>query len=490
MTGIILSSLYCVVSAILFANTLCHARLFLAARRSRALSPPSTPARWPRVTVQLPLYNERYVVRRLLEHVAALDYPRHLLDVQILDDSTDDTTHILSAEVARHRANGLRIAHLHRPTRDGYKAGALQHGLESGTGELILVLDADFMPRPSLLRELVPHFDDARVAMVQARWTHANRSESWLTRLQGSFLDFHFAVEQVGRSRLDCFVNFNGTAGIWRAAAIVDAGGWCGETLTEDLDLSYRAQLRGWTFIIRLDVSAAAELPADVRAFRQQQHRWMKGVAQNAKRLLPCVWRAPLARRAKVHAIVQLIESMMFIVLLALVVLTPLLVLGVAEGICSPWTLVNPFLVGNVVLAPVYFAPQISTDAGGRGQRFIDWLFFLTVSTGLSLHNSAAVLAGLLGRRSEFVRTPKAGDGPGIARSNYRVKTLERIVIGEVLLWLYLSTSLAYAAIHGLWYLMSFPALGLCGLSAMAYLAAQSRRLERVCGRQGLLPSP
>jgi len=337
-----------------------------------------------------------------------------------------------------------------------------------------MVLDADFMPHPSLLRDLVPHFADPSVAVAQARWSHANRAQSWLTRLQGSFIDFHFSIEQVGRNQLNCFVNFNGTAGMWRVAAIRDAGGWRADTLTEDLDLSYRAQLRGWRFVVCHNVTAPAELPADIRAFRGQQHRWMKGVAQNARLLLPAVWRAPLPLRIKAHAAVQLLETTLFGVLLALLVLSPIAAVAVAHHRCSAWTMANPLLLVSVALSPVYFIHRTSTDAGSVLRRFCDWQLMLAVSTGLALHNTIAVISGLRGESGEFVRTPKAGDGPAIAAGAYRVRGRQRVVLAEVFLWGYLVAGLIYGVATGHGYLMWFPALAVIGLTAMAVAALLS----------------
>ena len=256
--------------------------------RTRRRSNPSEiqPAHWPLVTVQLPIYNERYVVARLIDAVCALDYPPDRLEIQVLDDSTDETQQIAAARVARYRALGFDIHHLHRLDRNGFKAGALEAGFARARGELLAVFDADFVPQTDFLRRTVFHFADPRCGMVQARWDHINRGYSWLTRIQAIFLDGHFLIEHAARNRSGRFFNFNGTAGVWRRQAILDAGGWQHDTLTEDLDLSYRAQMAGWKFLFLPEVTVPAELPVDINAFKRQQYRWAKGSVQTARKLL------------------------------------------------------------------------------------------------------------------------------------------------------------------------------------------------------------
>lgn len=256
---------------------------------------------FPTVTVQLPIYNERYVARRLVLAVARMDYPRERLRIQILDDSTDLTRERLAVLTRRLRALGIPIEHLHREQRQGYKAGALAAGLSRDDSELVAMFDADFIPPPGFLRQIVPEFEDVGIGMVQARWSHLNREHSLLTRLQSIFLDGHFFIEHVARHGSGLFFNFNGTAGVWRRRCIDDAGGWSGDTLTEDLDLSYRAQLRGWRFAYRPELTAAAELPIDMNAFKRQQHRWAKGSVQTAMKLLPRIMRSRLPWRVKLE---------------------------------------------------------------------------------------------------------------------------------------------------------------------------------------------
>ncbi|HKN48512.1 MAG TPA: glycosyltransferase, partial [Candidatus Polarisedimenticolia bacterium] len=287
----------------------CH-RYYLLILHHRARSrPPRPPGRLdplPPITVQLPIYNEIYVVERVIRAACRLEYPADRLEIQVLDDSDDETSRIAGAMVARMRRLGHDIVHVRRGGRVGFKAGALAHGLRLARGEFIALFDADFVPEPGLLRDMIHHFSHPRVGMVQARWDHLNRDYSLLTRLQSIFLDGHFVIEQAARHAAARFFNFNGTAGIWRRTCIESAGGWEGDTLTEDLDLSYRAQLRGWEFVFLPDVVVPAEIPADLEAFRSQQRRWARGSIQTARKILPRLLRARLPLAVKIEAVVHL----------------------------------------------------------------------------------------------------------------------------------------------------------------------------------------
>src|SRR6187401_1073836 len=272
----------------------------------------------PVVTVQLPLYNEMYVADRLIESVCEIDYPRELLEIQVLDDSTDETRGIAEAAVRRFASQGVDIKYYHRADRTGYKAGALEAGLRVSRGEFVAIFDADFLPGSDFLLRLMPHFSDSKIGMVQARWGHINQDYSLLTKIQSIMLDGHFVLEHGGRNRAGCFFNFNGTAGVWRRVAIEDAGGWQHDTLTEDLDLSYRAQLAGWKFVYREDVVSPAELPEDLSAFRAQQFRWAKGGAQTCKKLLPKILRSNLPLRIKTEAFFHLTSCTVYVYIVIL----------------------------------------------------------------------------------------------------------------------------------------------------------------------------
>src|SRR5215213_528670 len=275
----------------------------------------------PAVTIQLPLYNEMYVADRLIDAVCGLDYPRELLEIQVLDDSIDETRTIAESAVRRFAAEGIDIQYLHRTDRSGYKAGALEAGLKVARGEFVAIFDADFIPRPDFLTQLMPHFAEPKVAMVQARWGHINQDYSLLTKIQSILLDGHFVLEHGGRHRAGRFFNFNGTAGIWRRVAIEDAGGWQHDTLTEDLDLSYRAQLRGWRFIFLPDLVSPAEVPVEMNSFKSQQHRWAKGSIQTCLKVLPAILASDLPRKVKVEAFFHLTANFNYLLMCVLSVL-------------------------------------------------------------------------------------------------------------------------------------------------------------------------
>ena len=366
-------------------------------------------AQLPTVTVQLPLYNERYVAQRVILAAAALDYPRDRLEIQVLDDSTDDTTDRVARVVSQLRARGVDIKHLRRESRTGFKAGALANGLSMANGELIAIFDADFIPQPDFLKRIVGEFVDPAVGMVQARWSHINERHSLLTRAQALQLDAHFTVEHGVRAATGLFFNFNGTAGVWRLRAIEDAGGWRADTLTEDLDLSYRAQLRGWRFVYRDDVAAPAELPVEMAAYRQQQQRWAQGGAEAARLLLPRILRANLPRRVKWEAVWHLTSHF------AYPLLTLVTIAGLAVGLLANTQAVRWVLAADGVLLTfamgslTYFYGVTAQARGGeswRGRLFLVPAIMI-IGAGIALEQTVAVARGLAGRRTPFRRTPK-----------------------------------------------------------------------------------
>ncbi len=385
----------------------------------------------PRVTVQLPMYNERYVARRVIEAAAAIDYPRDRLQIQVLDDSTDETTTIAAETVQRLRDAGHDVVHLHRSDRTGYKAGALEAGLASAIGEFVLIFDADFVPPPDIVHRTVHYFIDPSVGMVQARWEHLNRDQSLLTKTQAVLLDGHFVIEHGARNRSGRFMSFNGTAGIWRKSCIADAGGWQHDTLTEDLDLSYRAQLRGWKFLFCPDIASAAELPPDIESFKAQQQRWAKGGAQTCRKLLPRILRSQLPAKIKLEAVFHLTSCLVSVLMLLLILLLyPVLYTklswlgrGGTSGLFVDFSL---FVIATCSASCFYAASQ--------RELFRTWTdsvkylpFLMSLGVGICLSNAIAVLSGLLGSPSEFVRTPKFGvsgtpDGAWKRRTAYRRK--------------------------------------------------------------------
>lgn len=379
-------------------------------RRARAAGAPAPPATWPLVTVQLPVYNERRVVERLIDAAAALDYPADRLEIQVLDDSTDETSAIAARAVARHRARGVAIVHVRRGSRDGFKAGALAHGLACTDAGLLAVFDADFVPAPDFLRRVVPHFSDPAIGMVQARWQHLNRDASLLTRAQAVLLDAHFLLEHEARQHRRLFFNFNGTAGVWRRACIEQAGGWTHDTLTEDLDLSYRAQLAGWRFAFVPEVCAPAELPSHIGALESQQRRWARGSIQTARKVLPRVWRSALPARVKLEATLHLTANLSYPALLGLaLLLAPVLALPGHWPVAVTWALQTGVIVFGVLPVMVFLAAG-QRRARGRWSP-VDVLAALVLGVGLSVNNARAVLAGFSRRAGAWERTPKTGEG-------------------------------------------------------------------------------
>ncbi|MBA3879298.1 glycosyltransferase [Sphingomonas aquatica] len=428
-------------------------RLYLTYLQWR--SPAQRPTQWrfddlPRVTVQLPVFNERLVIARLIDAAVALDYPRDQIEIQILDDSTDETTAIAAARADYHRARGIRIEHIIRPDRRGFKAGALAYGLERANGEFLLILDADFVPAPDFLRALIDPLADPGVAMVQARWAYLNRESNLITRAQAVLLDAHFAIEQSRRAARNLFFNFNGTAGIWRKQAISDAGGWRADTLTEDLDLSYRAQLAGWRFVYRGEVICRSELPADMNAFKTQQHRWTKGSIEVMLRLIPAIWRAKLPLRVKVEATVHLTSNLsyLFILLECLVLFGPGVAFREAYHLDALlWIDAPLFALASLSHLSFFLFGQRVLGIGMRA-RLREIAFLIPMLIGLALNNGRAVVEALLGVRSDFVRTPKHG-GIGkavVVRANAAYRAA-RSHLGE---WTEIGLGVAFA-IGGIW---------------------------------------
>jgi cellulose synthase/poly-beta-1,6-N-acetylglucosamine synthase-like glycosyltransferase len=368
--------------------------------------PPLSPT--PAVTIQLPLYNEMYVADRLIDAVCRIDYPRELLEIQVLDDSTDETRSIAELAVRRFAEQGIDIKCLHRTDRAGFKAGALGEGLRTARGEFIAIFDADFIPPPDFLARLMPHFGDPRVGMVQARWGHINQDYSLLTKIQSILLDGHFVLEHGGRNRSGRFFNFNGTAGIWRRAAIEDAGGWQHDTLTEDLDLSYRAQLRGWRFVFVSKLIAPAEVPVEMNAFKSQQHRWAKGSIQTCRKLLPEILRAKVPLGVKVEAFFHLTANFNYPLMCVLSVLMfPSMVIRYNMGWYEMLLIDVPlFFAATFSVCNFYMVCQREIHRDWRAR--IKYLpFLMSIGIGLCINNTRAVVEALCGKPSEFTRTPK-----------------------------------------------------------------------------------
>jgi cellulose synthase/poly-beta-1,6-N-acetylglucosamine synthase-like glycosyltransferase len=362
----------------------------------------------PHITVQLPLFNEMYVIERLVKSVTEIDYPRDRLEIQVLDDSTDETVKIASATVAKYATQGFDIHYIHRDDRTGFKAGALEHGMKTAKGELIAIFDADFVPKPDFLRKLVHHFTDPGVGCAQMRWAHINGSYNLLTRLQTIMLDGHFVIEQTTRNRTGNFFNFNGTAGIWRREAILLSGGWQHDTLTEDTDLSFRAQLMGWRFVYLLDEEAPAEIPVEVNAFKAQQRRWAKGVLQVWFKLYRRIWYADLPLRVKLEMFFRLTGNISYpLMIVASFMQFPLLVVRYNQGLHQLMMLDVPLLFFSTVSVVMFYGSAVWYLDQKRGMRLLHLPLVMSLGIGLAFSNARAVLEALLGVKSEFVRTPK-----------------------------------------------------------------------------------
>ncbi len=460
-------------------------RLALAVHRLRlgrvtALQPPAPlPSPAPRVTIQLPLFNERLVARRLIEATAAMDYPRDRLQIQVLDDSTDETRDIAREVCDELKRDGVDIEALHRTDRSGYKAGALAAGLDSASGEFVAIFDADFVPDPGFLRATVPWFHEPEVGMVQTRWAHLNRRRSLLTRLQSLLLDGHFLMESAVRHGMGVFFNFNGTAGIWRRTAIDGAGGWSGETLTEDLDLSYRAQLAGWRFVFLEATTVPAELPERIRAFRSQQHRWTKGSIQVGGKLMRPILGARLPALVKLEAFFHLFSNLAFPLVLLLSLLLPLAVIArgslVEADQVLTWGLDLPVL--GLATAPIglFYLVTEHTRRALSPSALFRVPMVMALGLGMSVNNTRAVVEGLLGVRSPFVRTPKVGDGAGKGRARYRSPLAGR-GWPELAIAVYYSAAVAWAASHGQWASIPFLCLFLTGFAYVGLVTALEPR--------------
>jgi cellulose synthase/poly-beta-1,6-N-acetylglucosamine synthase-like glycosyltransferase len=437
--GFVLFGLYAISAVWLFLNGLVQLHLLWHYKKTRSVKTPEKYAgsELPKVTIQVPLYNEPYVVDRLLRALASLDYPKERFEVQVLDDSTDETVAIVDAGVARLQAEGIAAQVFRRDDRKGYKAGALQAGLAHSTGELIAIFDADFVPPAHFLKALVPHFTDPAVGLTQARWGHLNKEENSLTRLQTVLLDTHFSIEQMGRSQAGYFINFCGTAGIWRKACIEDAGGWDGSVLSEDLDLSYRAQLKGWKLVYDPTIEVPAELPAAIDAFKVQQFRWTKGMAQVFRKSLRHVWKAPVPLDKKLHGIFHLLGSFVFVCVFINALLTvPLLVFRSLYPEFITLTHYSLFTSLNLVALTIFYYNGARSRPVSAKQFFTDFPLFLVLYMALCVQNTIAVMQGLSGRTSAFIRTPKRNAAADSVAANH-LKGFTWINGVEGLVWLY-----------------------------------------------------
>jgi len=436
----------------------------------------------PKVTVQCPLFNEMYVAERLLEAVANVDYPLDKLEIQVLDDSTDETQGICRRKVQELSNRGVHIQYIHRDDRTGFKAGALENGLHNASGELALVFDADFIPKPGIVREMVHHFTDSNVGMVQARWGHVNRDYSALTEVEALMLDGHFVIEHTARHRSGRFFNFNGTAGMWRIETIADAGGWQHDTLTEDMDLSYRAQLKGWQFVYLTDTVTPAELPVEMNSFKSQQFRWAKGSIQVAVKLLPTILRSKVPPQVKWEAFFHLTNNLAYPLLLLLsLLLLPNLAVRTQHGWREVVLIDLPLFFGTTMSVVMFYLAsqrELGRPPGGWRRLILRLPLMLSIGIGLCINQTRAVFEALLGRDTEFVRTPKHGveqrTESWIGKRYRAAKTL--IPYFELLMAAYLLAAVIVAVMYKHFLSMPFLLLFLVGYGYVGALSVYQRR--------------
>lgn len=464
--------LYCITQVILVIS-------YLRSLKSFKVEAPVMPLTddMPIVTVQLPVFNELYVVERLIDSAILLDYPKDKLQFQVLDDSTDESIELSRAKVAYYKAQGYDIDLIQRPDRTGFKAGALQYGMQYAKGDFIAIFDADFIPDPAFLRKTMSHFEDPKIGLVQTKWEHLNKEYSILTKVQAFALDAHFNIEQSGRNAAGVFMHFNGTAGVWRKTCIADVGGWSADTLTEDLDLSFRAQLAGWKFIFLPNVGSPAELPAVMSAIRSQQFRWNKGPAEVSRKLLMRVLLSDLPFKVKWHGFFHLLNSSINIFILFTAILSvPLLYMKAAVW-TDHWVfnLILVFLMGFLGIAVFYMIAQIREEGSTtKGLKSFAVLFpsFLSLSMGLSLHNAIAAVRGLMGERTAFVRTPKLNlidQADNWKLKKYNPAQVDLGGVGEVLLSLYFLVGIGIAIKYNEYGLLPFHLLLFLGFMAIGF---------------------
>jgi cellulose synthase/poly-beta-1,6-N-acetylglucosamine synthase-like glycosyltransferase len=481
MSGLIIVAviLYGLVLSALFIyglNFFYHSYL---AMKHRSPDPEPLPMdNYPRVTVQIPIYNERYVARRAIEAIVALEWPHDRLQIQVLDDSNDDTFEIVAESVQRYRVQGLDIHHLHRTNRIGYKAGALAEGMREATGEFVAIFDADFFPDPDFLHRTLPHFNQPEVGFVQTRWGHLNEQYSFFTKLQALAIDGHFMVEQYARSREGFLLNFNGTAGVWRAATIEGAGGWEFDTLTEDLDLSYRAQLAGWRGVYLRDTVTPGELPVTVNGFRRQQYRWARGSIESAKKLLPRVLRSDLDLRIKVQSILHMTGYGIHLLMFALALMYPLIAV-LSQG--RPFVLTLYGLAGIfnlTALAPTTYFTVGQHELNRPIWRRLPSILFLSVAgSGMMVNSVRGIVDAFSKREAVFERTPKfASVGDRIAGSlrTYQVKANFQILL-EVSMLLFNLNTVRLAWNNGLYFTLFYSAIFSAGLLYLLGMTAWGR---------------
>lgn len=456
---------------------------YLKQKKKKEIAP-TDPMDWPKVTIQLPVYNELYVVERLIEAAANIKYPKDLMEIQVLDDSNDESVLLIENKVKELRGQCVDIHHIRREERTDFKAGALKYGLEIAKCSFVAIFDADFIPPEDFLLKTIPYFQDKQLGVVQTRWGHLNKDYSLLTYLQAFALDAHFTIEQVGRNQKSCFINFNGTGGVWRKSCIQDAGNWEADTLTEDLDLSYRAQLKGWKFKYLENVLSPAELPPVMSALKSQQYRWTKGGAETAKKHLKSIFKAKLSWGQKWHGIFHLLNSTVFVsVIVAAVFSVPLLFLK------QNWPIVDQlfwvasiFFLSFIIIAVMYFI-SFSQSFKRKDKALLHFLYvfplFLSVSMGLSVHNAIAVIEGFFGKKTAFIRTPKFNlkhNGPSWSVNKYMNQKLNRVNYIEILMLFYFVFAVIFSIAQSEFGMLPFHLMLVLGFGTVNFYTFQQLR--------------
>jgi cellulose synthase/poly-beta-1,6-N-acetylglucosamine synthase-like glycosyltransferase len=456
-------------------------------RKNRTEQPASRFAELPRVTVQLPIFNEQFVIDRLVDAVCKMEYPREKLDIQVLDDSTDETVEVAHSVVQRYAAMGYPISYHHRGNRHGFKAGALQEGMKIAKGEFIAIFDADFSPPEDWIMRVIHHLSDPEIGMVQTRWTHLNRDYSFLTNVEAILLDGHFILEHGGRSRSHVFFNFNGTAGMWRRQAIEDAGGWQHDTLTEDTDLSYRSQLKGWKFKYLQDVECPAELPIEMTAFKTQQARWAKGLIQTAKKILPTVMRSEVPFRVKLEAWYHLTANLSYPLMVVLsTLLLPAMIIRFYQGWFQMLLIDVPlFLASTFSISSFYLVSQKELFPRSWPRTFLYLPFLMALGIGLTVTNTRAVMEALFGVQSSFKRTPKyrvkVKGEKSIAARKYR-KRLGFVPWIELLIGTYFVSAVYYAITNENYITVPFLIIFVIGYWYTGLMSLLQGRFDRFSG--------
>lgn len=469
--------IYFVSLSILFMFGIHGVILLYYYRKTHAASHPNEqmPETFPLVTIQLPIFNEKYVVARLIKSICEIEYPKDRLEIQVLDDSTDNTTEIAQDLVNQYAAKGYDIVYVNRKSRNGFKAGALKYGLETAKGEFVAIFDADFVPNSDFLLKTIPHFNNSEIGMVQTRWEHLNEEYSFLTKAQALALDGHFVIEQQVRNKAGFFINFNGTAGVWRRDCIYDAGNWQADTLTEDLDLSYRAQIKGWKFRFLNDVTSPAELPADINALKTQQFRWTKGAVETAIKMLPKVFKSKLSLKVKFECFVHLTSNIVFpfIIVVALLNIPLVVIKNTIGGFDEYYSMMSIFVLASVSTFLFYTYAQKALHLDWRN-RLLLFPVFLAGSMGFAVNNSKAVIEALIGKKSAFARTPKegiVGTQKSISAKSYFQRRISGTVIIELLLALYYLVGIIISAAYLEIAAIPFQLLFLFGFGTVGFLS-------------------